>query len=676
MSEGHTLSVQKGEFYAAMKKKHSAAMAAAAALCMSASVVAPAFAEETSSEVTAQDPAGYAKTVATNAEGVANTEAGGTASITINGNANQPLNNKSFAVFMLFTAENSANGESISYSWNPAYKTAIQTVVAAGLSKDGKTVEPSSVTEDQALFYIQSLKEKGVTYPEGATSEQPLQPNQSAFRYFIQDLKNELVKEGVDADYRVNVGDGVSSSNSIQITGLQYGYYLVDEIYASVQPGTAASLCMVDTANPTASINIKSDYPTVDKTTFDDTAPDTPTNSSDYEIGQKVPFAVTSTVPNLSGYKTYPITFLDRMSKGLTLNPDSIKVTITSRDGKTTKELVKGTDWTFADSGTITTGKDTSVTLGTDAANNNLYTFAIQIPDLKDYVMKNFTSENNWNLADDYGQQIRVTYDATLNDQAVVGNPGNPNTISLIFNNSPDWEGDGTPVTESKPDTVVTFTFGMDNTKLNDKDQTLAGAKFRLYLDEACTKELYVKKSTEADKPNGYIVINPDSYPEGEVPADAVEMESDADGKFNIYGLDADTTYWLKETAAPEGYRPLAGPIKFTVTAKYSGNNEQMSSTSSEQQAGTADLPIKIEDMTVSAVEPGFKDGLISDSNTDLAIKDNNPATGTGVLPVVNQVGTQLPITGTPLVLLGSALTIGLAGAGAVLVTRKSKKKN
>ncbi len=641
--------------------------AAAAAVASVFGMTAPILADETDDAPSADAPVKYAKTITTDASGTADSGAGGNASFTIKGNPNQSLKGKAFAVYQLFTAQNSADGASIRYNWNPAYKTAIQTVVAAGLSKDGTTVAPADVTEDRAIAYISSLKETGQTYPEGATSEQPLQPNQSAFRYFIQSLKDELIKEGATADLKVDV-DGTSDSNSITISALQYGYYLVDELYENVAQGTAASLCMVDTANPTATINIKSDYPTPDKSTFEDSAPDKPTNLGDYEIGQTVPFTVTAKVPNISGYKTYPMIFRDRMSKGLTLNPDSIKVQIVSADGSKTVDLEKGTDWTFADSGTgpgIGTNQN-NVQLGVNASQNDLFIFDVTVNDLKAIVAKNFPDAN-----DTYGQTIKVSYSATLNDKAVVGNPGNPNTVNILFYNNPESIGEGSPITESPSTSTVTFTFGMDNTKMNSNNQVLEGAKFRLYLDKACTKELYVKASTQADKP-GYIVINPDSYAEGTTPEGAVEMVSGKDGKFNIYGLDTNTTYWLKETAAPEGYRPLAGPIEFTIKATYS-EDKDIAGAGASQVDGTADMPIKIEGVQIPAVVPGFDNGLITDNTIDLGILNKDPATGTGVLPVVNTVGTQLPITGTPMVLLGGLLTVGLVGGG-LLVMRKGKK--
>ena len=122
----------------------------------------------------------------------------GSASISIVGNEGQTLVGKKFNVYKLFNAENSEGGESINYTFNPAYEKAIKTVVAARLTKAGTTqVNANDVTEYQAIDYIQSLNNHKV---EGATADQTLEGRYSSFRYFVEEVRSEIEKEGGNGD--------------------------------------------------------------------------------------------------------------------------------------------------------------------------------------------------------------------------------------------------------------------------------------------------------------------------------------------------------------------------------------------------------------------------------------------------------------------------------------------
>lgn len=64
-------------------------------------------------------------------------------------------------------------------------------MVAKALTKAGTTIAAADVTEYQVIDYIQSLN----NYPvEGATADQKLESRYSAFRYFIEELRDEMVK--------------------------------------------------------------------------------------------------------------------------------------------------------------------------------------------------------------------------------------------------------------------------------------------------------------------------------------------------------------------------------------------------------------------------------------------------------------------------------------------------
>ena len=245
----------------------------------------------------------------------------GSASITIHPNDGQSLVGKKFQVYKLFDAENAVDQESINYTWNDAYKTALQTVVGKKINKSA-----SSVTEYDVIDYIQTLNTNKV---EGAQADQKLEGRYSNYRYFVEDLRNELVKEGLTPT-TVNVTATSPVDGSVKFGGLGYGYYLTDEVSAVQDTHTAASLILTNTANPDATVTIKSDYPTVTKKIEEDDNGMGWNDVGDYEIGQTVPYYYSSIVPNMNGYDTYKYVYHDKMDEALTFHKDSVNVTISN----------------------------------------------------------------------------------------------------------------------------------------------------------------------------------------------------------------------------------------------------------------------------------------------------------------------------------------------------------
>lgn len=577
--------------------------------------------------------AGFPLTV--NAE-TASTQSGivnfgrGSASITIQGKEGQSLIGKKFNVYKLFDAENSVGGESINYTFNPEYQTALQNVVGRALSKS-----PLQVTEYEVIDYIQSLNNNEV---EGANAAQTLESRYSEFRYFVEEVRNEIVSLGNQAD-TITV-TSVSSENSIQLTGLAYGYYIVDEVSENSGTHSASSLCMVNTANPDASVNIKSDYPSVIKKIQEDDHQDEIGNNGwndigDYEIGQTVPYKFESNVPNMNGYDTYYYAWHDVMDDALTFNKNSVSIIISSDSNA---YRLKANEFTVLE-------------------NTSDVTFKVEIKDLKAIVDREFDQIDSLGH-NTYGQTVTLTYNATLNDHAAddTGRPGFENDVRLEFSNDPDVTGKGK--TGFTPwDTVVCFTYKLNVLKTNNHDLELENAKFRLYSDEDCTEEVYVK-ATE----NGYNVINRDTAGDS-VPSEAVEMSSSADGTFIIFGLDQGT-YYLKETDAPDGYRVILDPIVLTVEPTFTEARN-----SYVKGDGATDKTLQI--LEYSAHIKQFLDGAYTENDN---ILESNVTDGSGNLTVINQVGTKLPVTGSNAMLVLFALGAGTILAAKLIPSQKRKE--
>lgn len=558
----------------------------------------------------------------------------GNASITITPNAGQSLVGKKFQVYKLFDAENAVDNESINYTWNNDYKTALQTVVGKKLNKSS-----SSVTEYDVIDYIQTLNTNKV---EGAQADQKLEGRYSNYRYFVEALRDELVKEGLSPN-TVNVTAVNAVDGSVKFSGLGYGYYLTDEVTAVQDTHSAASLILTNTANPNAQVNIKSDYPTLIKKINEDDNNVGWNDIGDYEIGQTVPYYHDTYVPDMNGYQTYKMIFHDKMDNALTFNKDSVSITISSNKKSYT---LKSNEFKVVEN----SGEDT---------------FYAEIPDLKAIVDKQFPEGMNNNNENTYGQSVRLNYNATLNDNASTrtGRAGFENAVRLEYSNNPDSDGNGS--TGTTPwDTVVCFTYKINGLKVNNHNKLLKNAKFRLYSDENCTNEVYVKES-----PNGYVVMNRDSlggtdHTGGTRPSDAVEMASDAKGVFTILGLDQGT-YYLKETDSPAGYRELQDPIVITIKPTFNADRNNYVS-------GEGATEKTLQKLEATAHVKEFLDGAYKESDTNLK---TDVTDGSANITVVNYVGTKLPITGSNLTMIClGAGTITVVGALAVDKKRKSKK--
>lgn len=593
---------------------------------------------------------------------------------------------KKFAIYKLFDEENSVDGESVNYKWNKKYKTALQTVVGKKLNK-----EANKVTEYEVIDYMQSLDDEPDKTPEGAlpgsgnqdvrpqpdSVPQQLEGRYSAFRYFVEELRDELKTQNLAPEV-VEVTE-LDAYGNITFAGLDYGYYLTDELYTSADKHSSASLIMTNTANPDAEVEIKSDYPEVQKKIFEDDDPNSFNNThsgpteeelgtwstfwdleelnllktvnrnktgwqdiNDVEIGQKVNYEYLTAVPDINGYSEYYFAFHDKMDKALTFHKDSVVIEISGFNGSEEKSyILDPSDFVISEN----VGEDT---------------FLIEINDLKAIVDREFNKGFDEYKHNEYGQDIRVRYDATLNEEARLdtGRPGFENDVYLEFSNNPDSNGQGqtgkTPI-----DTVVTYTYQINGLKVNEHDKSLANAEFRLYTDKECKNEVFTKKMAE-----GNVVINRDSlggsdHMGGSAPAEATVIKSDKDGKFNIIGLDQGT-YYLKEVKAPAGYRLMLYPIELNLKPTFTTERNAYV----KGEGATEETLQKFE---VTSHVNSFFDGVFHPEETQL---ETNVENGSAQITVVNKTGKVMPITGSSM-----TLVCLLGGVALVTVGKKMTSK-
>ena len=336
-----------------------------------------------------------------------------------------------------------------------------------------------------------------------------------------------------------NDGQKTADSSTVAFTGLDLGYYLVQS--------DLGALCSLDTTMPSVTIKEKNSEPTVEKKVKEDsTGAFGETNDAD--IGQTVEFKTTITVVDgqPKGYVLH-----DTMSAGLTFNKTTVEVKIGERI------LTADTDYTLVTEG-LTDG----------------CTFEVRFIDDKD---------ENGNATGSHALKpndvVTVTYSATVNEKAVIGGEGNPNTTKLSYT-----EG-STTTNETKDSQTRTYVWEFDVLKYTMKDNAetpLAGAKFVLY--KTVDGKNYYVKATDG-KVTGWT----------ETKAEGTVFETPANGSFTISGLDADT-YYLEEVEAPAGYNKLAAPVKVTITATINATTNVGTATVTygENSTGT----VKIENKT------------------------------------------------------------------------------
>ena len=508
----------------------------------------------------------------------------GQAKIRILPNGNQSLVSKQFAVYKLFQAQ--ISNTSINYFYNEEYKDVIEDVVSNRLNKD-------SISEYEVIDYIQSLEN-----------------HSSSLRELIEQIRDQLVSQGYSSDtFTVT---NTLEDGSIEIQGLQPGYYMIDEITSVQDTHSAASLILLDTADDSCDIQIKSDYPSIIKKIEEDDLNIGWNDIGDYEIGQSIPYKYETYIPDIKAYNTYKMIFHDIMDEALTFDSDSVQIQISDSEKTYT---VPSNQYSIVE-------------------NTDNESFIVQISDIKSIIDQQFSNG--------YGQKVLFTYNAYLNEKAKdrSGRAGFENKVALEFSNNPDT--DGTNDTGMTPwDSVVCFTYQINAVKTNEENQSLQGAKFRLYRDENGTQVIKLKKVE-----NVYVVMNEDYLSN----AESDEMISDENGLFNISGLDQGT-YYLKETQAPDGYRKIQDSIKIVITPEFTTDRN-----SYYENQGASDQVL--ETLSANCEIKQFLNGLLNSGSKAL---QTDVQTGSIQLKIVNQTGSKLPVT-------GSSMTLILLAGGSLLM--------
>lgn len=386
----------------------------------------------------------------------------------------------------------------------------------------------------------------------------------------------------------------------VETVSVPVGYYVIKDMGLNGSEEMPLSEFIVGVVGDLTITPKRSGTPTAEKKLKDTNDSDGSwtdwVDSADHDFNDEVPFKIEITLPaGIESFEKYEMIVHDVQSAGLDTPYGFVVTNIT-----TNKKLTADSDYSI------------------DLA-----------PEHTDAVKGKCTFEVNFPDANKFGHEgdvITIEYFAKLNEDAVIGTPGNPNDMQLEYSNKSET---GEITKEKTPwDTVIVFTYKTIINKVKEDETTpLDGATF----------ELYKKYATDGDVEWRSIKV--------------VKVEGN-DHTFNFEGLD-DGDYLLKETEAPAGYNPIKD-VYFTITAVHTDDNTTN--------------PLKL-----TSLSGGVTADTDSGEITLTAGKDESQElNGELSANVVNKKGVELPSTGgigtTIFYVVGSMMMLA---AAVLLITRK-----
>lgn len=520
-------------------------------------------------------------------------------------------------------------------------------------SADTAVVSITNVTEDPTVTLYQIAEaEYGTNGKEfirykwatGATFANPNEPTSDEINRIAQGILGGTITPlgtitngtlGDDGTYKATVSAGayiaiISGSEDVKI----YNPILLTATYDTTGNLQATAVDSGDDYLWGSTAVAKSSTPEVDKEITGGTTADGDKKTG--SVGDVVDYEVTPTIPTYPSNATNKTFFIsDRLSEGLTFDYSSLTVEIAgqtvTRDGDTFK----------LDDTVIATASDTNEGQEVNGFNLNFDYDALLIPNGNGAV---YTPV--------------VSYSAVINENAVVGELGNPNSVIYYYGNPNEgdtWESvdkkpDGAPGVEKKEDTETVYTYqlaflktgeGVDD-EGNPTTPGLANAVFGIYEDKECTK--LIDKVTTNE--NGY----------------AVSTNVGA-------GI-----YYVKELVAPTGYS--LNTEVYEIKANWTTATTTVTGTVTDRTY-TTEQPSKdavqvgwIKDSVFYAMDEFTAETAAAGGYEAAYLDSENTTTSTGVTVTINQgAGSGTAILGTSIPNTKLSTLPGTGGMGTTIFT-------
>lgn len=373
------------------------------------------------------------------------------------------------------------------------------------------------------------------------------------------------------------------NDKNIVWSGLQLGYYMIKS--------TAGTVVSLTTTDKTANVYEKNIMPELTK----QVKVGTETEFSDLtyaNIGEELEFKITFDVHK---HANTEYILKDIVPKGIDVTADSLKVTL-EQENMTTDNTIQKLKYELINN------------FEKNNPDNGEKNLEIKFP-LKTIqeIAKSLRPENKTvdgeNLATK--KTITITYNGKLNNNDNMSNHTefsddnvNRNKAELVYDNTKD------PITAHADVRTTEFQIKKFAMK-GESEKVLENAKFKIYTEEENSKGAAGTplNFNKLDTGENYIYNSGGTVTEITTKVNDPNNITDKDGKFAIKGLKPGT-YWIEESAAPDGFNPLQermklviaedtdnSKIKYTVTIE--GNDTTYTTTNEikiENKSG-AELP-------------------------------------------------------------------------------------
>lgn len=517
----------------------------------------------------------------------------------------------------------------------------------------------------------------------------------------------QVEAEGSTAENRQYLVNG-HGNYVYKISGLPDGYYFVKDKDGSVNSSDDSYTKFLLQLLGDEEVKAKAEVPTHTKTITggQEPIPNTDQVTEDLDkdpattgdvhynneaIGDKVPFKITTSVPDMREYDRYQFALEDIMDEGLTFEENTVAIKVgdkTLNKGTLTDGNVVNGD--FA----IRVTKPYSFTVGNDAKTGT----KVEI------IFANFIQ-----YKEQKGVAITITYSATLNDKATIGPDGNRNTSSLKYSINPNQVGEKDEFQPQDPQGTTpeswtkTFVTGIKLYKISaENGGALAGAQFTIEgtrlnqmivtgyefvqdnengtywklkdgtytTDDPETPGMDKSKYESTDTKYKRQTINTiKNSTEEETTKVSETLEVNDQGVLTFKGLAAGN-YEITEIKSPAGYNLLSEPIYLEIEMTSIPENSYPTTTSCAWAVyqKTADGSYLKEDTLSGKLVPTNN----KEEAVTLAADTVEGDTNVFKIDVENSAGSLLPSTGgigtTIFYVVGGILVIG---AGILLVTKK-----